>query len=94
MNENVVFRKFNDITTTRSKWTVSFVIDIQSYSHFIDIAKTDITNAEIIAKQLVEHYNRPKEDGFLNNFVGLANELQTLKYIQEMIFKTLTDYRT
>jgi len=92
MNENEVFRKVNDITTTRSKWTVSFVIDLQTYSHFIDKAKTDITNAETVAKQLVEHYNRPKEDGFLNNFVGLANELQTLKDIQEMIFKT--EYRT
>lgn len=70
------FKKVNDITTTRSKWTVSFVIDLQTYSHFIVKANKDINDAEKVANQLVEHYKCPKEDGFLNNFFGLTKEIQ------------------
>ena len=81
MNKNVVFRKVNDITTTRSKWTVSFVIDLQTYDHFIQKANTDITEAEKVVQTLVQHYQRPKEEGFLNNFVSLTKEINTLQYI-------------
>lgn len=94
MNKNVVFRKVNDITTTRSKWTVSFVIDLQTYDHFIQKANTDITEAEKVAHTLVQHYQRPKEEGFLNNFVSLTKEINTLPETQNMMFNTFSDYRT
>ena len=89
-----MFRKVNDITITRSKWTVSFVIDLQTYDHFIQKANTDITEVEKVAQTLVQHYQRPKEEGFLNNFVSLTKEINTLQETQNMMFNTFSDYRT
>ena len=35
VRDNVIFRKVSDVTTTRSKWTVTLVIDLKPYSDFL-----------------------------------------------------------
>ena len=36
IKENVVFEKVNEITTTRSRWLVAFVIDTDPYQKVLD----------------------------------------------------------
>ena len=59
INENVVFQKTNDITTTRAKWLASFIIDLQPFSQFIDRLERDIYAASLIVEGIVTKYKAP-----------------------------------
>ena len=69
VQDNVVFHKTNEITTTRSRWIVTMVIDLTPYDRFIRKLKTDIKNAAEVAKAILEHYESLKQQGFLNTFM-------------------------
>ena len=45
---NVIFEKIGEITTTKSKWLVTFVIDLKLYQEFIYSLKCDLSGAIII----------------------------------------------
>ena len=39
VKDNVVFYKTNDVSTTRAKWLVTFVLDLYPYSQFTELYK-------------------------------------------------------
>ena len=41
VKRNVVFQKVNEITTTRSRWLVTFVIDLNPYEQFLTKLEND-----------------------------------------------------
>jgi hypothetical protein len=49
---NVIFEKIGEVTTTRSKWLVTFVIDLNTYQDFINSLKCDLTGAIIMAQTM------------------------------------------
>ena len=57
---NVIFEKIGEkkkikigeVTTTRSKWLVTFVIDFNPYQDFINSLKCDLTGAIIMAQTM------------------------------------------
>ena len=49
---NVIFEKIGKVTTTRSKWLVTFVIDLDPYQDFINSLKCDLTGAIIMAQTM------------------------------------------
>lgn len=46
IEESVVFEKVNEISTTRSKWLVAFVIDIDPYSALLNRLNVSIKAVE------------------------------------------------
>ena len=61
IHENVVFYKTNDTTTTRARWMVTMVIDLNLFDLFINKIHRDIQNAAGVVKAIVEYYEAPKK---------------------------------
>ena len=70
INENVVFHKENEVAITRSKWLFTFIIDLNPYENFLMRLAIDVENAAIVARNLVQLYETPRQQGFLNSFIG------------------------
>ena len=70
IHENVVFYKTNDITTTRARWMVTMVIDLNPFELYINKIHRDIQNAAGVARAIVEYYEAQKKQGFLNTFTS------------------------
>ena len=87
IQDNVVFQKTNDITTTRSRWLVTMITDFKPFDNFIIDVGSKIITAEGLAYQLVRNYGSPEHAGFLNAFQGLRTEIQN---IRDMIVTILT----
>ena len=41
---NVVFQKMNEVTTTRYRWLVKFVIDLEPYENLLSKLSRDVQN--------------------------------------------------
>lgn len=94
INENVVFQKTNDITTTRAKWLASFIIDLQPFSQFIGRLEQDIYAASLIVEGIVEKYKTPgKAVEYLFIFRALQKELQYLNSTRLHIWSGFLDYQ-
>ena len=39
----------------------------------------NVENAAIVARNLVQFYDTPRQQGFLNSFIGLQKEIQALQ---------------
>ena len=94
IHENVVFHKTNDITTTRARWMVTMVIDLNPFDLFINKIHRDIQNAAGVASAIVEYYEAPKKQGFLNTFTSLNKEIDNLNQTHLSIISTFTDYKS
>ena len=42
VNNNVIFQKKNEFSTSRSRWLVTFVIEFQAYFDFINAIEKDV----------------------------------------------------
>ena len=47
INENIIFQKRNDVTTSHVKWLTSFVINLQPLGQFLDKVAEDIKVARV-----------------------------------------------
>ena len=68
IHENVVLYKTNDITTTRERWMVTMVIDLNPFDLFINKIHRNIQNAAGVARAIVEYNEAPKKQGFYEYF--------------------------
>lgn len=48
------FYKIGDFSMSRSKWLVSFVIDLDTYKYFQDKLSSDINNAENLTNLIIK----------------------------------------
>lgn len=56
IRENVVFNKVNDIILSRSRWLMTFVVDLDSYKNFLDKLLGEIEDAHALAVVISERY--------------------------------------
>ena len=94
IHENVVFYKTNDIITMRARWMVTMVIDLNPFDLFIIKIHRDIQNAAGVAKAIVEYYEAPKKQSFLDTLTSLNNELDNLNQTHLSIISIFTDYKS
>ena len=87
VKRNVVFQKINEITTTRSRWLVTFVIDLNPYEQFLTKLENDFVNVEESLETIVKMFAATNSRGFLHPeifFIGAVDnfrhELQSLKF--------------
>lgn len=62
ISENVVFDKVTTITTTRSRWLVTFVIDLKPFELFINKLSIDILKSSSLAQEVVRRYDKPGKE--------------------------------
>ena len=78
VRENIVFRKISEVTTSRSRWTVTFVIDLDPYAAVLGRIEATIDSTMGIIHSVMDN-NPPEASGLINNFRQLITELRTLK---------------
>ena len=84
-HEHVIFQKSNEITTTRSQWLVSFVIDLGSYKLFIERLTNERVNAAALSQHILLEYKK-KGKPLFQTFKNLRAKFTTIKTIQENDF--------
>ena len=66
VKNNVIFQKVNEITTTRSRWFITFVIDLDPYEKFLSTLRDDFKIVEGSIQALKTMYAATNSRGFLN----------------------------
>ena len=97
VSENVVFEKVKDITTSRSKWLVAFVIDINPYQELLSRLNTSLTK---VKDKVTKKFNReskrnPKPYYRLLHTLSVVNqEIKNLEISREFLARELDDIRS
>ena len=74
---SVLFRKISEVTTSRSRWTVTFVIDLDPHAAVLGRIEANIDSTMGIIHSVMDN-NPPAASGLINNFRQLTTELRTL----------------
>ena len=91
INENVVFHKENEVSITRSKWLFTFVIDLNPYENFLLSLALDTEKAAIVARNLIQIYDKPRREGFLNSFCGLQKQIKDLQVDRQQLINSYVE---
>ena len=54
----------------------------------------DVENADIVARNLAQFYYTPRQQGFLNSFIGLQKEIQALQDTHKNLIRSFIYVRT
>lgn len=68
IRENVIFEQSHDISTTRSRWLVTMVIDLSTYDQSIDELYNSLDEIKKINNVLVKYYDVPLKDKYFQTF--------------------------
>ena len=96
VSHNVVFKKVSEVTTARSRWTVTFVIDLQPYLWEMGRLSASIKNATDIAWQIVQHYFESESEDksrYVNSFMALNRDLRTVQDTYNGLLDIFAEYR-
>ena len=93
MHESTFFHKVGQFSMSRSKWLVSFVIDLGVYENFLSKLSRDINKALSLADQLVMMYHKPADDKYKGIFIDLRNELSVLERMHVDIVTSFNNYK-
>ena len=66
VKRNVIFQKVNEITTTGSRWLITFVIDLDPYEKLLSTLRDDFKIVEESIQTLETMYATTNSRGFLN----------------------------
>ncbi|CAG2242291.1 unnamed protein product [Mytilus edulis] len=92
IQENVVFHKVNEITTTRSNWLVTFVIDLAPFENFVNQLSKDIAQSFILAQRETLFYSKPGYEMYFRTLNNLKEEYRWLTGMYETILSGLQEY--
>ena len=90
---NVVFQKMNEVTTTKSRWLVTFVIDLEPPENLLSKLSRDVQNTTGITQKVVSHYVESQSQ-FVKNLVKLGSDLRTIMDTYNGILEGFMEYRT
>ena len=84
IHENAICHKVNEITTTRSRWLITFVQGLSSFRHFLALVSADIKDVANVTHWIISLYDGPKQDNVLNTLLNL-HEVDSLEKILDGI---------
>ena len=90
--DSLVFQKVNEITSTRAKWLVTFVHDLQPFRSFGKMVGRDVYKAVVIAKTLRNHFTGEQQEGYLGTLKYLVREAEYLGDTVESVQSNFADY--
>ena len=67
VRQNVVFRKVSEVTTTRSRWSITFVIDLNPYVTVMNTVGENINHLLGVIRTVVEN-RAPRSNGLVNDY--------------------------
>lgn len=80
------FEQSHEISTTRSRWLVTMVIDLSVYDQSIDKLYSALDEVNRINNVLVKFYDVPLKDKYFQTFKGLELEIINLRTAQDAVY--------
>ena len=97
MHENVFFHKIGGFSMSRSKWLISFVIDLSTYERFLECLTGDINKVAIMTDKVLNAADTPEHSRLRNEYKavldGMRGEISVIKGVQADIVESFNDYR-
>ena len=95
IRENVIFRKINEISPTRSTWAIAVVAVFDTYEYLIETMNDRINASQAVIKALSKHYKfESPNPWFYNLFESLKIEAENIFLIQKHIHEKLQGYKS
>ena len=94
VTNSVVFNKVNEITTTRSRWLVSLVTDLNPFEHALEKLLQDVGSTQKAIRKLTNQYDRPEQRGYNNILAGLRKEVKSLRKTRNFLTKRFVEYHS
>ena len=95
IRENVIFRKINEISPTRSTWAIAVVTVFDTYDDLIKTMNDRINASQAVIKALSKHYEfESPNHRFYNLFESLKIEAENIFLIQKHIHEKLQGYKS
>ena len=96
MHENVFFHRMGGFSMSRSKWLISFVIDLSTYERFLDLLTRDINKVAIMTDKVLNATGTPGHSILRNYKIvldGMRGEISVVKGVHAGIFESFSDYK-
>lgn len=61
--QSEIFKKTSEVTMTRSRWMINFLIDIRPYKTLLEKLQYEITRAKNVREKVWKDYSSVKEKG-------------------------------
>lgn len=78
LRKNVLFQKVNEVTTTRSRWLVTCVIETDKFHEFIRILDANINQLHGVILGTLSRYHEPAVEHFANSFEYLLIDIKAV----------------
>ena len=73
MHENVFFHKIGGFSMSRSKWLISFVIDLSTYERFLERLTGDINKVAIMTDKVLNAADTPEHSRLRNEYKAVLD---------------------
>ena len=97
MHENVFFHRMGGFSMSRSKWLVSFVIELSTYERFLDRFTRDINKVAIMTDKVLNATGTPGHSILRNDYKivldGMRGDILFVEGVHADILEIFSDYR-
>ena len=90
IRENAVFVKTNDVSWTRSTWTVAMTLDLRAYQDFMNNLTRDVDEVLRFARRIHTKYDNGHTDNYVTLISSLEGEVQQLFSMHQELFSMYT----
>ncbi|MCG8033766.1 MAG: envelope fusion protein [Candidatus Thiodiazotropha taylori] len=93
MHESVFFHKIGQFSMSRSRWLVSFVIDLGVYENFLVRLSQNINNASQLVDEVAKRHKMPPTNDYHEVFEGYKAEIGVIQEMHNDIVFSFNEYK-
>ena len=93
MHESVFSHKVGQFSMSRSRWLVSFVIDLGVYENFLTRLSQSIDNVSNLVDKVLDKYQSPPTKDYQTVFEGFKNEIAVIQDMHNDIVYSFNEYK-
>ena len=93
MHDSVFFHKIGQFSMSRSRWLVSFVIDLGVYENFLIRLSRNINNASHLVDEVIGKYHQPPTNDYKRVFEGFKGEIGVIQEMHNDIVFSFNEYK-
>ncbi|VDI78044.1 Hypothetical predicted protein [Mytilus galloprovincialis] len=96
VKENVMFQKIKEISTTRSNWLITFVIDLDPFELFLNKIEQDLGKAFLAIQKVhtTSMFYTPEKNNILATILSLQREVEGLNRTKDYLHSQFNDYKS
>ena len=91
--DNVLFHKVNTVSTTRSQWLFTFLVDLEPYINFVQNIKMRLGQNDKDLQDMMTQYPILKRPVYQDAFNNLRTELNHLKSNFDVLDRTINNFQ-